>query len=165
MVMTLAFCLIMVEITAVLLLFPVKFALKTHFSLNESKMLVELKLFGVSVIRLKCVAKGDMTIYINGKRKTHSGGGISLDGAKMLVALLKSDISQSYMLAHICGDAKDCAIVCALLNILPIKHNFTYFGAGKDKLDIDMHAVLVLNIIEIASIALACMDRRKYAEF
>lgn len=162
--MTLAFCLVALEIALILLLFPFKFALKTHFSLNESKMLVELKLFGVSVIRLKCVANGKIDIYVNGKHKTHSGGGISVDRLKMLAKLLEGDISQSAMLAHICGDAKDCAIMCAMLNILPFAQNNAYFGTGKDKLDIDMRAVLMLNMVEIVSIAIMFTDRRKYAK-
>lgn len=158
--MMLAFCLIAVEIAMVLLLFPFKFALKTHFSLNEGKMFVELKMFGISVIRLKCVANGKIDIYVNGKHKTHSSGGISFERLKMLATLLKSDISQSAMLARICGDAKDCAIVCALLNILPFARNKAYFGAGKDKLDMAMQLVLVLNMVEIVSIALVFIDRR-----
>lgn len=162
--MTIVFCLIALEITMVLLLFPFKFALKSHFCLNEGKMLIELKLFGVSVVRLKCIADDNIDVYLNGKRKTHSGG-VSIDSLKMLVASLKGDISQSYMLAYICGDAKDCAIVCALLNILPFAQNSAYFGAGKDKFDIDVRAMLTVNLVEIVSIVITLIDRRKNAKF
>lgn len=150
--MVLVYCVIAIEMVMVLLLFPFKFAIKTHMSLNEKKAVVELRLFGLSVIRLKCVIKGEIELYINGKRKVKSGGKVSQGKVIELVRMLKSDILYTNMLALVGGDAKNCAIICAIINLLPFGKKNAYLGTNKDKFDVDINVELALNLVEIAGL-------------
>lgn len=152
--MTIALCLALVEIFMIFLLVPIKFAIKTHMSLSEGKIVAEIKVFGVSLVRLKCLLKGEIELYINGKRNAKSNGNISPNMLIALVRMLKSDITYSNVLAFVGGDAKNCAIVCTMLNLLPFSKTNAYFGTSKDKFDADMTFELALNLVEIASLAI-----------
>lgn len=148
--MVIALC--MVEICVIFLLLPYRFAIKIHVGLNEGKAVVEIKLFGVSVLRLKCISSGGFKLYINGKRKEDSNGDMSPTKLIELIRTLKNDISYSNILAIVGGDMKNCAIACAMLNLLPNANSNAYLGTSRDKFDVDMRCELSLNVIEIASL-------------
>lgn len=161
--MMIALCL--VEISVIFLLLPFRFAIKIHARLNEGKAVVEIKLFGVSVLRLKCVSSGGFKLYINGKSKQYSKGDMTPSKVIELVRMLKNDISYPSMLAVVGGDMKNCAMACTILNILPNVNSNAYLGTSRDKFDVDMRCELSLNVIEIASLIVLSKQRSVYAKF
>lgn len=157
------------EIMIVLLLYPMRFVIKAHFVLNMQKFVCELRLANIAILRIKCTFVNEIKVYINGKIKKRTKSKMSAKYIKKCAEIILNDIVHMDICAFLGGEAKNNAILCALLNsILQMGDIRAYSSACGEKTDMDTQIRLKITILDIAKIAillLSANNRSKYARF
>lgn len=142
-----------IEAVLVFLVFPIKLTCKAHFSLGSEIAVVQFKFAGISVVRIKACVQNGLKVQINGKtvqkrRKKPSAMSIG----KIVRFLLENDIVKAGDLIAYVGnsDAKNGAMMCALLQMLSIFSKTVIKDSDKDRFDVECDIVIKINAVQFA---------------
>lgn len=164
-----ALCVLLASLMSICLLFQWKIAVKTHFTLSGGRLIAELSVFGMRIVSIKLIAKDGLRIFVNGKQKQPKRQRISSSALnKLLTISVKNKLIERIELAALVGTrgAGSSALLCALINMLPILQVNAYRGYSGEKCDMDIRikiSVSTLTLIRLYAIMRA--DKKEiYAE-
>lgn len=150
--MAIAYCAICIEIIAIMLLLPIRLVATAHFTLSNEILKAQVKFCGASLVRLKVVISNGIRVEINGKtvkgRKNISANAMR-NLAKFMIENKIVDINGliAYVGAY---DAKDGAILCAAIKMLPTISKTVVQDVGRDRFDAECGIKIKINALQIA---------------
>lgn len=154
--MTVALGVIAFEILMMLAFLQWKINIRTHFSLKRKVLIVDVKAIGITFLKIKVMINEQINVFINGKNMKYTHGGISQASVKKLVKYVSVNklVVNMSLLALLGGDAKNCAIACALLKILPFGKIVAHQDVSGDRLDMDFCLGAKISAVDIVSLSI-----------
>lgn len=150
--MAIAYCAICVEIIAIMLLLPIRFVATAHFALSNEILKAQVKFLGASLMRVKVVISNGIRVEINGKIVQRQRG-ISSNAIRNLVKFLIENkiVDIKGLIAYVGAyDAKDGAILCAVIKMLPMISKTIVQDASRDRFDAECGINIKINAVQIA---------------
>lgn len=150
--MAIAYCAICVEIIAIMLLLPIRFVATAHFALSNEILKAQVKFLGASLMRVKVVISNGIRVEINGKIVQRQRG-ISSNAIRNLVKFLIENkiVDIKGLIAYVGAyDAKDGAILCAVIKMLPMISKTIVQDASRDRFDAECGINIKINALQIA---------------
>lgn len=151
--MAIAVVLICAQVLLIALIFPVKLSCTTHFSLASEALNAQFKFVGISIARIKVCVREGLKVQINGKTLKNFGNGISVSQmSKVARFLFENEIVDiNGLIAYVgANDAKNGAILCALVQMLPIFAKTVIQDESKDRFDAECRIKIRINAVQIA---------------
>lgn len=161
MIIAIAASVLAIEMFALILFAPLGISVKSHLSLKRQTCFADIRLFGMSVIRVVLRLTGDKPVLqVNGKSRPLQKKQGGNEKIARLKTLFKSEqiaiASQAFALIGF-EDAKDSAIACAVLGML--SNLFAYPSLDGDKFEVDFGAKTRVNLLQIAKILKIVISR------
>ncbi len=149
--MAIVVVLICAQALLIALIFPVKLSCLAHFSLASESLNVQFKLAGISIARIKVCARGSLKVQINGKTLKNLDSGISVTQIGKISRFLveKEIVDINGLIAYVgANDAKNGAILCALVQMLPIFAKTVIQDESKDRFDAECGIRIRINAVQ-----------------
>lgn len=127
-----------VQVLIVALILPIGFAVTAHFSLESEAVVAQVKVAGISVARIKIGVKDGLKVQINGKTIKNRKPQISASGIKNVCGFLYENkiVDLQGLIAYVgANDAKNGAILCAIVKMLPLFSKTVVEESGKARFD------------------------------
>lgn len=149
--MAIAVVLICAQVLLIALIFPVKLSCTTHFSLASEAVNAQFKFAGISIARIKVCVREGLKVQINGKTLKNLDNGISVTQmGKIARFLLENEIVDvNGLIAYVgANDAKNGAILCAIVQMLPIFAKTVIQDESKDRFDAECGIRIRINAVQ-----------------
>ncbi len=151
---------LIVNIILILLFEPIGVNCKSHFSLIRSVLFCEISIFAFKIINVIVSIDDGLKIKINGKIKKSNTNKENIDfwQAIDVIKMLEDDIKISAIALFGVGDAKNSAILCAMIDNLP---NVTIYPSNNSQFEMDVNIKSKISIVD-ALIFIVKSNRRVY---
>jgi len=144
---------IFVEFVLMIVLFPFKINVKAHASLDRKALQLNLSLLKIPIVRLRGNLSKEPYLKINGKKAKKKDKAISVSALKKAIDYANEEklLKYSSIIALFAlDDAKNSAIVCAIMQMLPL--GIRIFQSGGDRFDADCVLEMKISIVQILNI-------------
>lgn len=130
------------------LFYPLKISIKAHTAISTGKIQIDVKLFGLSVVRVR-LNVFDGIVMINGKRyKKHPKKRINFAQTLRYFTSNKFLRSEKVCVVYRLDDEKNNAIIKAMLLMLPNISNIYCFEHDNNAC-MEMQAVIRMNLMQM----------------
>lgn len=156
---------ILIEAVLTIVLYPIKINVKAHASLDRKSLQVNLSVLKIPIVRLRGNLVKEPYLQINGKKAKKKDNSISVDAVKGAIDYAKEQklLKYSNIIALFAlDDAKNSAILCAILALLPL--GIRVYGCGGDRFDADCAMEIKINVMQIISILRLINEKEKDAK-
>lgn len=156
---------ILIEAVLMLVLFPIKINVKAHASLDRKSLQLNLSVLKIPIVRLRGNLAKEPYLQINGKKAKIKDNSISIDAVKGAIDYVREQKLLKYfnIIALLAlDDAKNSAILCAILALLPLGINV--YQCGGDRFDADCAVEIKINVIQILNIVRLIKEKGKDAK-
>ena len=150
--MAIAVVLICAQALLIALIFPVKLSCTMHFSLASEALNVQFKFAGISIARIKVSVREGLKVQINGKTLKNLDNGVSVTQMGKIVYFLVGNkiVDINGLIAYVgANDAKNGAILCALVQMLPIFAKTVIQDERKDRFDAECGIRIRINAVQV----------------
>ncbi len=156
---------ILIEAVLMLVLFPIKINVKAHASLDRKSLQLNLSVLKIPIVRLRGNLAKEPYLQINGKKAKIKDNAISVDAVKGAIDYAREQKLLKYfniIALFALDDAKNSAILCAILALLPL--GISVYQCGGDRFDADCAVEIKINIMQILNIARLIKEKGKDAK-
>ncbi len=156
---------ILIEAVLMLVLFPIKINVKAHASLDRKSLQLNLSVLKIPIVRLRGNLAKEPYLQINGKKAKIKDNAISVDAVKGAIDYAREQKLLKYyniIALFALDDAKNSAILCAILALLPL--GISVYQCGGDRFDADCAVEIKINVIQILNIVRLIKEKGKDAK-
>lgn len=144
---------IFLEFVLMIVLFPFKINVKAHASLDRKSLQLDLSVLKIPIVRLRGNLSKEPYLQINGKKPKKKDNAISVSALKRAIDYANEEklLKYSRIIALFAlDDAKNSAIACAVMQMLPL--GIKIFQSGGDRFDADCAMTMKISIVQILNI-------------
>ena len=164
---SMALCIVVFLIEAVLTIvfYPIKINVKAHASLDRKSLQLNLSVLKIPIVRLRGNLAKEPYLQINGKKAKIKDNSISVDAVKGAIDYAREQKLLKYfniIALFALDDAKNSAILCAILAMLPL--GISVYGCSGDRFDADCAIEIKINVMQILNIVRLIKEKGKDAK-
>ncbi len=160
--MVIAVGFLIASILLVMIFAPIGVEVKSHLSLARCAIFCEMTVFGIAIFNIVAkLSENGVIIRLNGKNKEFSRDGLNnIDIAQVIDAIktIQIDVKLSAIALFGVNDAKNSAILCAIMGNLP---NITIYPTNNEQFEIDVNAKTKVSVLDAIRL-IARSNRRIY---
>lgn len=156
---------IFVEFVLMIVLFPIKINVKAHASLDRKALQLNLSVLKIPIVRLRGNLSKEPYLQINGKKAKKKDDAISVSALKNAIEYAKNQklLKYSNIIALFASDdAKNSAIACAAMQMLPL--GIKMFQSGKERFEADCMLEMRISMLQILDIVRIISEKDKDAK-
>lgn len=156
---------IFVEFVLMIVLFPVKINVKAHASLDRKALQLNLSVLKIPIVRLRGNLSKEPYLQINGKKAKKKDKTIPISALKNAISYAKNQKLLKYssvVALFALDDAKNSAIACAAMQMLPL--GIKMFQSGKERFEADCALEMRISMVQILDIVRLVSEKDKDAK-
>ena len=156
---------ILIETVLTIVLYPIKINVKAHASLDRKSLQLNLSVLKIPIVRLRGNLAKEPYLQINGKKAKIKDNSISVDAVKGAIDYAREQKLLKYfniIALFALDDAKNSAILCAILALLPL--GISVYGCAGDRFDADCAMEIKINVMQILNIVRLIKEKGKDAK-
>lgn len=156
---------ILIETVLTIVFYPIKINVKAHASLDRKSLQLNLSVLKIPILRLRGNLAKEPYLQINGKKAKIKDNSISVDAVKGAIDYAREQKLLKYfkiIALFALDDAKNSAILCAILALLPL--GISVYGCSGDRFDADCAIEIKINVMQIIGIVRLIKEKGKDAK-